>query len=270
VARGESQATPGQARILRGFARPSAITHWWLPEALVGVATAKSAVAVLDIDVKDPQKYGLDSLASLGVEGEEINHSILDATWVSHSPSGGFHVWYHADLADGTEIPSTESVLGPGLDTRGSTGYIIAPSPNSGYSWDPTNNPNLLPLAPAPAWLISPVPQAAAARAKPIKPAVGLSPYADAAIELACRAIRGARSGHQRTTLRDQAFSIGTLAAAGAIPPAFARAALIDAGCGMPNFNAKHPWTAKEIERVVRQCFAAGLVRPRSSIRGRS
>ena len=97
-----------------------------------------------------------------------------------------------------------------------------------------------------------------------------MSPYADAAIERACQAIRNAGDGTQRQTLRDESFSIGTLAGAGAIPESFARAALIDAAGGMTSYNANDPWTPKEIERVVSGCFAAGLAHPRATTDGRT
>ena len=233
---------------------PRQIAAWWdeVPQALIGVATGASHLAVLDVNVKDPRKYGPDSL-------EELGHSILDNTWIVHTASGGWHCYYDPS---GRDIPSSTHTLGPGLDVRASTGYVIATSPNSGYSWDPHYNPDTVALAPAPAWLIPPVP-AAIAPAKPIKPCDGLSPYADAAIALACQNIRTAEGGQQRKTLLKEAFTIGTLAGAGGIPPAFARAALIDAGYGMPSYNPREPWTAKEIARQVNDAFNAGCGKPR-------
>jgi putative DNA primase/helicase len=247
-------------RIAHGFHAasndPALIEAWWTkwPQALIGVATGASGLAVLDVDVKDPKKYGPDSL-------EDLGRSCLDVTWIAHTASGGWHAYYDALEAD---IPSTSHTIGPGLDVRASTGYIIAPAPGSGYVWDLRYHPGMVPLAPAPAWLIPPPPKPETiTRAKPIKPCVGLSPYADAAIEHACQAIRHAGNGRQREVLRDESFSIGTLAGAGGIPESFARAALIDAGCGMPSYNPKKPWTEKEIRRVVKGAFDAGVARPR-------
>jgi hypothetical protein len=227
----------------------------------VGVATGASHLAVLDVDIKDPKKYGPDSLEANG-------HSIVDDTWIAHSSSGGWHYYYDPGELD---IPSTSHTLGLGLDVRASTGYIIAPAPGTGYSWDPINNPDTVPLARAPAWLIPPAPEPKLiASTKPIKPVAGLSPYGDAAIEHACQAIRRAADGQQRTTLLKESFTIGTLAGAGGIPESFARAALIDAGCGMPSYNPHEPWTKKEIERVVYGAFDAGVARPRPTIERRA
>jgi hypothetical protein len=231
------------------------------PSALIGIPTGKiTRIGILDIDVKNPRKYGPDSLEALG-------HSIAEVTWIVHTPSGGWHRWYDPGYR---AIPSTTHKLGPGLDTRFEGGYLVAPSPGSGYCWDLDYNPDTIPLASAPVWLIPPEPKPAIARGKPIKPVEGLSPYADAAIERACQAIRHAPDGLQRETLRDQSFSIGTLAGAGGIPADFARRALIDAGCGMPSYDPHKPWTEKEVIRVVDGCFAAGLARPRSLTGGRA
>jgi len=241
---------------------PQQIKVWWTrwPAALIGVATEAAVLAVLDVDVKDPRKYGPDSL-------DELGHSILDVTPIAHTSSGGWHVYYDRGALD---IPSSTHRLGPGLDVRGRGGYIIAPSPGSGYWWDPHYNPDTVALAPAPEWLIPPVRKPETIARKPIKPVVGLSPYADAAIARACLAIRGAADGQQRVTLLRESFSIGTLAGAGGIPEAFARAALIDAGYGMASFDPRHPWTGKEIARVVDHAFHAGIAHPRPTSSGRA
>ena len=63
-----------------------------------------SGLAVLDVDVKDPKKYGPDSLDDLG-------RSILDQTWITHTSSGGWHCYYDALE---TDIPSTSHTLGLG------------------------------------------------------------------------------------------------------------------------------------------------------------
>jgi hypothetical protein len=238
---------------------PEQIRQWWSqwPRALIGVATGPSELAVLDVDVKDPAKYGPDSLAELG-------HAIPEDTWIAHTPSGGWHYWFCRGLL---KIHSTNSLwgIGPGLDIRGNSGYAIAPSAGSGYTWDPHKNPGTLPLRQAPWWLQRPLPKLAEPRRPPLYPhhCVGLSPYADGAIARACLAIREAPNGQQRETLVREAFSIGTLAGSGGIPTDFAYRALLDAGSGMVSYDPQHPWTAKEIERVVDGCFAAGVLRPR-------
>jgi putative DNA primase/helicase len=241
---------------------PEQIRLWWCrwPQALLGVATGASGLAVLDVDVKDPKKFGPDSLADLG-------RSILDDSWIVHTATPGWQgmrgwqVYYDALEAD---IPSSESKLGLGLDVRGNTGYVIAPSEGSGYRWDELNNRATVSLAAAPGWLIPPAPKPETiASAKPVRPTDGLGAYAEAAIARACLAIRGAANGQQRVTLLKEAFTIGTLCGAGGLPPAFARAALIDAGSSMPNFDPRKPWSAKEIARVVDGAFKAGVGRPR-------
>jgi hypothetical protein len=234
---------------------PQQITVWWTEwkEALIGVSAGrKSGVCVLDIDVKRPGEYGFDTL-------EELGHLPLPNTPMQHTASGGLHLLF----AQGDEkIRSTTGKLGPGLDVRSDNNHFIAAVPGSGYSPDPHYNLETVPLAPAPSWLNPPLPKLTTP-AKPVRPCEGLSRYADAAIERACQAIRHAPHGAQYPTLRDQSFSIGTLAGAGGIPAAFARAALIDAAAGMVSYDARDPWTQREIERVVNGCFAAGLANPR-------
>lgn len=246
-------------RIAGGFRNasrdPEEIEAWWRrwPDALIGVPTGRaSGLVILDIDVKDPARYGFDSLDDLG-------QSILPTTWLAHTRSGGLHVYF---AAIATEIRNSAGKLGPGLDVRGEGGYVVVPSPGSGYTWDPHWNPQTCRLLPAPAWLIPPEPPASRIP-KPVRPCRGLSPYADSAIQGACVAIRQAPAGRQHDTLVKEAFSIGTLAGAGGIPTDFARRALIDAGCGMTSHDPHHRWTPDAIERVVNECFAAGLARPR-------
>jgi hypothetical protein len=90
-----------------------------------------------------------------------------------------------------------------------------------------------------------------------------LSPYAEGALDRACRAIIGAPDGEQETTLNGEAFSIGTLAGAGAIPADFARRTLIWAAQRMPDFDCRHPWRTAEIVRKVNRAFEDGVRHPR-------
>ena len=234
---------------------PAVATTWWRrwPDALIGMPTGrKSGNWVLDIDVKQPQANGFDSLDDLG-------HAILPETPMVHTASGGLHVYFDAGER---ELKCSAGLLGPGLDIRGDGGYVILPSPGSGYWWDPQWNFGTVLLAPAPAWIWPPK-LSRPISTEPIRPVVGLSPYGDAAIENAGNAIFGAPPGEQERTLNAECFSIGTLAGAGAVPETVALNALLRAAHAMPDHNASLPWRPEEIDQKVRRAFHAGMRHPR-------
>jgi hypothetical protein len=92
------------------------IREWWAiwPEALVGIHC--DGMLVLDIDVKG-DKPGFESLMRL-----ELDYGALPRTCEQTTPSGGQHLLFHAPH----DIPNSVGKLGPGLDTRGRNGYIVA------------------------------------------------------------------------------------------------------------------------------------------------
>jgi Bifunctional DNA primase/polymerase, N-terminal len=236
------------------------INAWWRrnPDALIGMPTGrKSGLWVLDIDVKQPEANGFDSLDDLG-------HSILPETPMVHTASGGLHVYFDARER---ELRCSAGLLGPGLDIRGDGGYVILPSPGSGYRWDPQWNFGTILLAPAPDWIWPPK-ISRPASAEPIQPVTGLSPYGAAAIEAACNAIFRAPPGKQERTLNAECFSIGTLAGARAVPENIALSALLRAGNAMPDHEASRPWRPEEIDLKVRRAFYAGMRQPREARRG--
>ena len=82
--------------------------------------------------------------------------------------------------------------------------------PRSHWRWDPHWNLDSVPLAEIPATMMpreAEVPQATAHR---IRPPEGMSPYAEAALDRACRRIVGAPNGEQETTINAEALSIST------------------------------------------------------------
>ena len=147
--------------------------------------------------------------------------------------------------------------IGRGLDWRASGNYAIVPSPGSGYEWDPICGLDI-PLAPVPPELL-PRDLARQAAHKPVGPVDGLSPYARAALDSACRKIINAPNGEQEATLNGEAFAIGTLAGASAIPEGFALRALIWAASQIRDYDPQRPWRAGEIEGKVQRSFADGL-----------
>jgi len=103
---------------------PATIKKWWdkWPNALIGMPTGKpSGIAVLDLDVKN----GKDGLAAV-------------PDWQQRSPvvvttgSGGKHVYFRDDgvIRNAQDLNDM-----PGVDVRGTGGYVIIP-PSPGYRWD--------------------------------------------------------------------------------------------------------------------------------------
>jgi len=235
---------------------PQIVTAWWArwPQALIGLPTGEiSGLGVLDIDVKRPEANGFDSLADLG-------RSILPETPMAHTESGGLHIYFRRPER---EIRNSASRIAPGLDTRGTGGYVIAPSPDSGYTWDSVWNFDSCKPIEAPDWLWPPPPSRPRIAAPPDLRCSGLSRYAEAALDAACSAILHAPSGQQEATLNGEAFSIGTLAGAGGVPAALALRALLSAASRMPDHDSRWPWRPEEIDLKVRRAFRDGQAHPR-------
>jgi Bifunctional DNA primase/polymerase, N-terminal len=188
---------------------------------------------------------------------------------MAHTRSGGLHLYFRRP-AD-RRIRNTEGArgngIGPGLDWRGDGGYVIVPSAGSGYWWDPHSNFDTVALAEVPEQLL-PRELEQDPTAKPIRPETGLSAYNEAALEDACRRIIAAPAGEQEATINGEAFAIGTLAGASAIPPAFARRALVWAARKVPSYDVRRPWLARELECKVERAFAAGMRQPRGGAHG--
>jgi hypothetical protein len=118
---------------------PVTITDWWgsqVPHALIGMPTGKrTGLAVLDIDRKNG-KDGLRSLAELGYAQLPRTPTVLTA-------HGGFHL--HFELPAGglrNTVGAHGRGIGDGLDWRGDGGFVILPSPGSGYVWAEWNYDN--------------------------------------------------------------------------------------------------------------------------------
>lgn len=229
---------------------PTQIIAWWQrwPRALIGVPTgAPIGLSILDID---PKTGGYDTLA------DDFN---LDwpATPTDHTPSGGAHLWF-AD-PDGL-IRNTQGSrgrgLGPGIDWRGTGGYVCV------YDWDPHLNFDTVAPLPIPAALLPREPKRSVP-SKPVESCDGLSPYARAALDNACRKIIAAPKGEQEGTLHAECFSIGTLAGSNAVPHGFAERTLLWAASRIPNYDSHHPWRGRDLEAKVKRSFASGLTHPR-------
>jgi hypothetical protein len=124
------------------------IEQWWRdwPNANVCIATG-DGLLVLDVDVK---KNGDASLSAL-----ELEHGDLPKTVYSRTGGGGWH--YFFKVPPGVRNRNSAERLGPGLDTRGDGGFIVAPpsSHQSGgrYKWE--QSPGKTPIADCPEWIIN-------------------------------------------------------------------------------------------------------------------
>jgi putative DNA primase/helicase len=240
---------------------PMQIETWWTrwPKALIGVPTGQAlGFVVLDVDIKDPRAYGFDTL-------DELGFTILPVTRMVHTSSNGLHLHF---AAGEREIRNTAGSkgrgIGPGLDWRGEGGYVILPSNGSGYRWDPHYGLNA-PLAAIPPALLPREPERLAH--KLVKAVDGLSPYARAALDSACRNIVNAGNGEQEETINGECFAVGSLAGGGAIPEGFALGTLLWATSRIRDYDTRRPWRTTELNDKVKRAFADGLSRPRAAHR---
>jgi hypothetical protein len=97
--------------------------------------------------------------------------------------------------------------LGPGLDVRGSGGFVVLPSMESGYWWDTHWNFDTAAPALAPAWLgrrqRRKTPPTASTRPRRFNP--------EAILDEACGIIRNAGPGEKWRAIRSESFIAGTL-----------------------------------------------------------
>ena len=191
---------------------------WWgrWPDALPALPTGKpSGLCVLDIDVKDPRANGCDTLAGLGL-------SILPETPMSHTRSGGVHVYFSCHPSVDIRNSIGEHGFGPGIDVRGTGGLVVLPSVGPGcfwgYWWDPVCNFDTVTPVPAPAWL-------GHRQHRESAKVTGQNRRFDAETVLAeaCDRVRSARPGDKWRAVRREAFIVGCLVRDQLVPQSRAR-----------------------------------------------
>ena len=154
---GEACSSPGkhprvknwQAEAVNDLAQWRA---WWkqFGGCNYGIACGQSAIFVLDIDTA---KGGEENLGRL-----EQQHGPLPTTWIFLTGGGGRHIIFR-DPGVALDLRNSASKLGPGLDTRGHGGFIVAPQSKhiSGrsYAIDVDRHPDEFALANLPPWLLA-------------------------------------------------------------------------------------------------------------------
>lgn len=242
TAHGFRDATRDPETIRRSFARA----------AMIGIPTGEaSGFFVLDLDCKNGAR-GLEWLAA--------HESRLPKTRRHSTRSGGVHLLFA--MPAGRAIRNSASKVGPGVDVRGTGGYIIAP-PSDGYDVVDAST-----IAPAPGWLLDLI-DPPAAPAQPIAPRPPSpprhsgdgTPYGLSALEDATSLILTAPDGQKFDTLNRQAFAIGTLVGGGELAEGPAFAALRSALEGIRHRCEDFA----HAEKGLRVAFQQGKAQPRQA-----
>ncbi|MFF0745724.1 bifunctional DNA primase/polymerase [Streptomyces sp. NPDC004111] len=87
-----------------------------------GIACGRPPHHLIGIDLDT--KHGDDPLSALEHLGHE-HHFTLPPTVTVLTPSGGRHLWLTGP--PGVDIPNSASRLAPGIDVRGTGGYLVGP-----------------------------------------------------------------------------------------------------------------------------------------------
>lgn len=230
--------------------------HWdRSPEAMIGIPTGEQIGAwVLDVDAKpDSGVSGYETLAAL-----EATHDQLPATATVTTANGGRHYFF-------THVPGLRNrgALGPGLDVRGSGGYVIAAgsrmADGRAYAWVDHDGPGLPPIADAPQWLIdlimpkhveAPAYSPGEFRSEGHNPA-----YVARAVQDELEQLAGAPHGTRNNALNDASFSLGQFVGAGALSEYDARSQLEEIAKQWTNFPLS--------KGTIKRGLAAGIAHPR-------
>ncbi|SDN81520.1 bifunctional DNA primase/polymerase [Streptomyces wuyuanensis] len=87
-----------------------------------GIACGAGPLPLIGVDLD--RKNGVDGCATLNQLATEHGFTVPRTVTVC-TPSGGFHLWFTGPA--GAHIPNSAGRLGPGIDVRGTRGYLVGP-----------------------------------------------------------------------------------------------------------------------------------------------
>lgn len=251
----------------RATTDPNRITKAWGHRPYgIAIATGPAGLLVVDLDVaKSTQSTsGAETLADL----EQRHSKKLPATWTVGTPSGGRHLYYLQP--SGPRLGNTTGRLGPGIDTRGFGGYVVAPptitaGATGGEYWLIDDHP---PVG-LPEWFASLL-------ARPSRPKAVLAPegrprsqvpsgkrvgrYVARAIDGELGHIVGAPEGRRNHTLFCSAIALGQLVGAHVLEPTEAEQLLLDAAQAHVRVGA---YSATQARQTIASGMRRGVVEPR-------
>jgi len=210
----------------------------------VAIACDASELLVVDLDGLAAQEAWAD------LAGRNGGH---EATLAAETGKpGGLHLYFAGDGR------SSAGRLGPGIDTRGRGGYVVAPP-----SWHPSGavyrfvDPEQ-DVAPAPAWLLAalePPPPPVIGDSRPLPAGAAATSYGRAALEGLASDMLRAGEGQRNDVLVRVAYRAGRLSAAGELAEESAHAVLVEAAtrAGLASIEAERTFTSG---------FRAGLELP--------
>lgn len=234
---------------------PNQISGWWdrWPKAGVAIRTGTpSGLVVIDID---PDHGGNHTLAALQTE-----HGQLPPGRTIRTGSGGTHLYYRHP---GHHLPNSASRLGPGIDTRGDGGYIIAPPSHhrTGGTYKVVAHGQTLPDLPD--WVLEalqpPLPP-------PLPPGLdrpapkNATAWARAAVDGELTRLRQAPEGARNDTLNRVAYRLGQIIGGGALTEHDVEPLLIERGIATG-------LREREVVQTVHSGLRAGEDSPRLYVR---
>lgn len=232
-------------------------------QPVAGVLTgSRSGVWVVDVDV--PKKDGDDDGRKTLDSWQKV-HGSLPKTFTVETPSGGLHLYFQMPK-DG-DVRNSVKQAAPGIDVRGTGGYVIAPGstlPDGRQYRIVSNEPPVL----APDWLLNlarriqqPTKSGQAPGSMPTIPvmldAEAARKWALAGLAAECGKVHSAQEGERNGTLNTAALKVFQLVAGGSLSEVEAYNALLAAAyaCGLPENEAR---------ATIESGRKAGLAEPRA------
>jgi hypothetical protein len=257
----EREATTDRRRIRR----------WWSGGARnnVGIATGRSGLVVIDLDVAAGQcpppefvgaQGGRQALEMLAARAGE---SLVVETFEVGTPSGGSH-WYFA-APPGVELRNTAGSVAWKVDSRAHGGYCVAAGSVAARGEYRVMRAGR--VAALPGWLLEALtpPRPVLGAGSTSAPVVSRSrrqagAYVRAIVDGETRAVLDARTGTRHHTLLRAARRLGQLVGGGELGEEQARAVLLEAAAGHVGVDG---CTVSEIVRTVEDGLSYGRRLPR-------